>query len=76
MNERRVEMWVDGRRIGIAPASKDQHYVFLCCPESDIAGRTQQPFNLEAWVIRTRNIGAISSAFRAIPPNTGGLFSM
>ena len=22
---------------------------FFCCPESDIAGRTQQPFNLEAW---------------------------
>ena len=49
VNERRVETWVGGRRIGIAPASKDQHYVFLCCPESDIAGRTQQPFNLEAW---------------------------
>jgi 2-polyprenyl-6-methoxyphenol hydroxylase-like FAD-dependent oxidoreductase len=50
VNERRVEMWVGGRRVGIAPASKDQHYVFLCCPESDIAGRAQQPFNLEAWV--------------------------
>lgn len=50
VNERRVEMWVGGRRIGMAPASKDQHYIFLCCPESDIAGRTQQPFNLEAWV--------------------------
>jgi len=50
LDERRVEMWSGGRRIGMAPASKDHHYVFLCCPESDIAGRTQQPFNLEAWV--------------------------
>jgi 2-polyprenyl-6-methoxyphenol hydroxylase-like FAD-dependent oxidoreductase len=49
VNERRVEMWVGGRRIGVAPASKDHHYIFLCCPETDIAGRTQQPFNLEAW---------------------------
>lgn len=50
INEQRIEMWNGGRRIGIAPVSKDQHYVFLCCPESDLAGRTQQPFNLEAWI--------------------------
>ncbi|MDB5511113.1 MAG: monooxygenase [Enterovirga sp.] len=49
VNQRRIEMWNGGRRVGIAPVSKDQHYVFLCCPESDIAGRVQQPFNLEAW---------------------------
>jgi 2-polyprenyl-6-methoxyphenol hydroxylase-like FAD-dependent oxidoreductase len=49
VNQRRIEMWNGGRRLGIAPVSKDQHYVFLCCPESDIAGRVQQPFNLEAW---------------------------
>ena len=46
----RVEAWTGGRRVGIAPASKDHHYVFLCCPESDIQGRIQQPFNLAAWV--------------------------
>lgn len=50
LNDQRIEMWNGGRRIGMAPVSKDQHYVFLCCPESDIAGRTQQPFNLEAWI--------------------------
>jgi 2-polyprenyl-6-methoxyphenol hydroxylase-like FAD-dependent oxidoreductase len=49
LNSRRIEMWSGGRRVGMAPVSKDQHYVFLCCPESDVAGRTQQPFNLEAW---------------------------
>lgn len=46
----RVEMWNGGRRVGIAPASKDHHYMFLCCPEYDTEGRIQQPFNLEAWV--------------------------
>lgn len=50
LDTQRVEMWNGGRRIGMAPAHKDYHYVFLCCPESDIAGRTQQPFNLDAWV--------------------------
>jgi 2-polyprenyl-6-methoxyphenol hydroxylase-like FAD-dependent oxidoreductase len=50
VNQRRVEMWNRGRRIGIAPASKDHHYVFLCCPESDYQARMQQPFNLEAWL--------------------------
>jgi 2-polyprenyl-6-methoxyphenol hydroxylase-like FAD-dependent oxidoreductase len=50
LNERRIEMWSGGRRVGMAPAHRDFHYVFLCCPESDIAGRLQQPFNLEAWV--------------------------
>lgn len=50
LNSRRIEMWNGGRRIGMAPANKDYHYVFLCCPEEDVAGRIQQPFNLEAWV--------------------------
>jgi 2-polyprenyl-6-methoxyphenol hydroxylase-like FAD-dependent oxidoreductase len=49
VNTQRIEMWNGGRRVGIAPVSKDLHYVFLCCPESDVAGRVQQPFNLEAW---------------------------
>lgn len=50
LNKQRIEMWNSGRRIGMAAASKDHHYVFLCCPEHDIDGRLQQPFNLEAWV--------------------------
>lgn len=50
VNRSRVEVWNGGRRIGIAPASAAYHYIFLCCPEEDIEGRMQQPFNLEAWV--------------------------
>ncbi|MEO3416225.1 NAD(P)/FAD-dependent oxidoreductase [Roseovarius sp. CAU 1744] len=49
VNRQRIESWTSGRRVGIAPASKDYHYVFLCCPEDDIEGRLQQPFNLSAW---------------------------
>ena len=49
VNKRRIEAWTRGRRIGIAPASKDYHYIFLCCPEDDMEGRLQQPFNLEGW---------------------------
>lgn len=50
INTQRIEMWNGGRRVGIAPTSKEFHYVFLCCPESDLQGRTQQPFNLETWI--------------------------
>jgi 2-polyprenyl-6-methoxyphenol hydroxylase-like FAD-dependent oxidoreductase len=50
INVQRIEMWNGGRRVGIAPTSKDHHYVFLCCPENDVPGRMQQPFNLEAWI--------------------------
>lgn len=50
INVQRIEMWNGGRRVGIAPASMDYHYVFLCCPESDLQGRMQQPFNLETWI--------------------------
>lgn len=49
LNDRRIEMWNGGRRIGMAAASKDYHYVFLCCAENDIQGRLQKPFNLDAW---------------------------
>jgi 2-polyprenyl-6-methoxyphenol hydroxylase-like FAD-dependent oxidoreductase len=50
LNQRRIEMWSGGRRLGMAPASKDYHYVFLCCPADDTAGRSQQPLNLDAWL--------------------------
>ena len=50
VNEARLEIWSGGRRVGIAPASKDYNYVFLCCPENDIKGRMQQPFSLDAWM--------------------------
>ena len=49
VNARRIEMWNGGRRVGIAPTSPDQHYVFLCCSANDHAGRMQKPFNLQTW---------------------------
>jgi 2-polyprenyl-6-methoxyphenol hydroxylase-like FAD-dependent oxidoreductase len=50
VGDRRVEMWNGGRRVGIASASRDQHYIFLCCPASDLPGRMQRPFNRDAWM--------------------------
>ena len=50
VNQARLEVWSGGRRVGIAPASKDFNYVFLCCGEDDVKGRMQQPFNLDAWM--------------------------
>ncbi|MBT6204782.1 MAG: FAD-dependent monooxygenase [Alphaproteobacteria bacterium] len=52
VNSQRLESWTGGRRIGIAPASRDYNYVFLCCSADDTEGRMQQPFNLAAWVGR------------------------
>lgn len=66
VNQRRIEMWNGGRRVGIAPASRDQHYVFLCCPASDSAGRMQQPFNLEAW---TQSHGPLTDYLERLPRN-------
>ncbi len=45
-----IEAWNGGRRLGIAPASPDSVYVFLCCPSSDIGGRLQQPFDSDEWI--------------------------
>ena len=66
VNQRRVEMWNGGRRVGIAPASRDQHYVFLCCSASDTAGRMQQPFNLAAW---TESHGPLVEYLERLPRN-------
>jgi 2-polyprenyl-6-methoxyphenol hydroxylase-like FAD-dependent oxidoreductase len=66
VNQRRVEMWNGGRRVGIAPASRDQHYVFLCCSASDTAGRMQQPFNLAAW---TDSHGLLAEYLERLPRN-------
>lgn len=44
------EEWSGGRRIGIVPSSLEWTYIFLCCPESDIEGIQQQPFNRATWI--------------------------
>lgn len=45
-----VETWNGGRRIGIVPCSPDSTYLFLCCPEDDVRGADQQPFDRESWL--------------------------
>jgi 2-polyprenyl-6-methoxyphenol hydroxylase-like FAD-dependent oxidoreductase len=44
-----IERWDGGRRIGIMPCTKDQVYIFLCCPASDKAGRAQEDGELSTW---------------------------
>jgi len=34
-----LEYWNGGRRVGVVPASPDKVYLYLCCPEDDVAGR-------------------------------------
>ncbi|MGN6380868.1 MAG: FAD-dependent oxidoreductase, partial [Gaiellales bacterium] len=36
---RTIEVWNGGRRLGVAPASRESVYIFLCCPSTDIGGR-------------------------------------
>jgi 2-polyprenyl-6-methoxyphenol hydroxylase-like FAD-dependent oxidoreductase len=45
-----VTTWSGGRRLGVAPASPDAVYIFLCCPESATAWRAQQPFDPAPWL--------------------------
>jgi 2-polyprenyl-6-methoxyphenol hydroxylase-like FAD-dependent oxidoreductase len=44
------EEWNGGRRMGVVPSSPEWTYIFLCCPESDIEGIVQQPFNRQSWI--------------------------
>jgi 2-polyprenyl-6-methoxyphenol hydroxylase-like FAD-dependent oxidoreductase len=44
------EEWNGGRRMGVVPSSKQWTYLFLCCPESDVEGIQQQPFNRQTWI--------------------------
>jgi len=67
--QRTYEAWNGGRRVGIAPASRDWVYVFLCCPSTDIAGRLQQPFDTEEWV---RSHPAYADQLRRIPRHPEG----
>ena len=45
-----TEAWVGGRRIGIAPVSEDEVYLFLCGPEKDRGARDQTPFKPQTWI--------------------------
>jgi 2-polyprenyl-6-methoxyphenol hydroxylase-like FAD-dependent oxidoreductase len=46
---RTIETWSAGRRLGVAPASPEYVYIFLCCPEADTEWRQQQPFDPRPW---------------------------
>lgn len=44
-----IEEWHGGRRLGIAPVSPDDVYLFLCAPDDDIEAIAQYPFDPESW---------------------------
>jgi 2-polyprenyl-6-methoxyphenol hydroxylase-like FAD-dependent oxidoreductase len=66
---RTIEAWNGGRRLGIAPASREWVYVFLCCPSADIAGRAQQPFDRAPWL---RSHPAYAAQLARIPRHPEG----
>ena len=66
---RTIEVWNGGRRLGVAPASPDSVYLFLCCPSTDIGGRAQQPFDTAEWV---RTHPAYASQLTRIPRHPEG----
>jgi 2-polyprenyl-6-methoxyphenol hydroxylase-like FAD-dependent oxidoreductase len=43
-----IEQWDGGRRIGIVPCTRDQVYIYLCCPGSDREA-VDQEHSLDAW---------------------------
>jgi 2-polyprenyl-6-methoxyphenol hydroxylase-like FAD-dependent oxidoreductase len=45
-----MEEWSGGRRVGVVPSSPEWTYIFLCCPESDLEGVQQRPFNRDTWL--------------------------
>jgi 2-polyprenyl-6-methoxyphenol hydroxylase-like FAD-dependent oxidoreductase len=45
-----IEEWHGGRRFGLVPCRPDKTYIFLCCPASDLDGRSQQPFKRKVWL--------------------------
>ncbi|MGE3993928.1 FAD-dependent monooxygenase, partial [Pseudorhodoplanes sp.] len=47
--EKSLEYWNGGRRVGIVPASPNEVYVYLCCPESDVQGQ-KSPVDHESWI--------------------------
>jgi 2-polyprenyl-6-methoxyphenol hydroxylase-like FAD-dependent oxidoreductase len=47
--EQTLEYWNGARRVGIVPCAPDQVYVYLCCPEDDLAGRAK-PLDKRSWI--------------------------
>lgn len=66
---RTIEVWNGGRRLGVAPASPESVYLFLCCPSSDIGGRAQQPFDAAEWI---RTHPAYAAQLSRIPRHPEG----
>jgi 2-polyprenyl-6-methoxyphenol hydroxylase-like FAD-dependent oxidoreductase len=67
-----IEEWSGGRRVGVVPCSPEETYIFLCCPESDVEGRQQQPFNRETWI---KTFPHLKSQLDRIPDNPEGRFA-
>jgi 2-polyprenyl-6-methoxyphenol hydroxylase-like FAD-dependent oxidoreductase len=53
-----IEHWHGGRRIGVCPCSRDEVYVYLCCPARDIRGRAK-PLDRETWVRSFPHLGHV-----------------
>jgi 2-polyprenyl-6-methoxyphenol hydroxylase-like FAD-dependent oxidoreductase len=66
---RTIEVWNGGRRLGVAPASSESVYLFLCCPSADTGGRAQQPFDPAEWI---RTHPAYASQLSRIPRHPEG----
>ena len=66
---RTIEVWNGGRRLGIAPASAESVYIFLCCPSTDVGGRRQQPFDADEWL---RTHPGYANQLRRIPRHPEG----
>ena len=66
---RTIEVWNGGRRLGVAPASAESVYLFLCCPSTDIGGRAQQPFDPAEWI---RTHPAYAAQLTRIPRHPEG----
>lgn len=58
-----LEYWKGARRIGIVPCSPDEVYVYLCCPEADLAGRAK-PLDRASW---TQSFPQLAEVIARIP---------
>lgn len=61
--EKALEYWNGGRRVGICPCAPDEVYVYLCCPSSDLAGR-KTPVDKDSW---TESFPFLESVISRIP---------
>lgn len=62
-----TEYWAAQRRVGIAPCSAEDTYVFIIGPESDARG-VRLPVNVEHWSAAFPHLREI---FERIPPGAG-----